>query len=295
MTNVVASILARLKNIAKKNGLVYNDVLRRYATERILKRIELSPYSSQCILKGGTLFVLWREGFDYRPTMDIDLEFRGEASTDGLVRMFREITRMPGGESDGLRIDPKTIQARDIREDDPYGGIRVTMVAYVGHVRQPVQFDVGIGDAVTPRAKKEAFPVLLDMETPRILVYPRETIVAEKFETIVKRGMANSRMKDYYDLLVLRDDKQLDWEVAAKALARTFTRRGTKIPSEVPEGLSDAFADESSKQIQWASFLRKNRLAVGERSLLDVVRELREFFLKLVAPLKVAAGADPSV
>ena len=286
MTNVVASILARLKNIAKENGLVYNDVLRRYATERILKRIELSPYSSQCILKGGTLFVLWREGFDYRPTMDIDLEFRGEASTDGLVRMFQEIALMPSEEFDGLRIDPKTIQARDIREDDPYGGIRVTMVAYVGHVRQTVQFDVGIGDAVTPCAKKEAFPVLLDMEMPRILVYPRETVVAEKFETIVKRGMANSRMKDYYDLLVLRDDKQLDWEVAAKALARTFARRGTAVPAEIPEGLSDAFAADPSKRIQWASFLRKNRLSAGERSLLDVVQELRESFLKLVVPLK---------
>jgi len=93
MKDVVASILARLKNIAKENGLVYNDVLRRYATERILRRIELSPYSSQCILKGGTLFVLWRAGFDYRPTMDVDLEFRGEASAGGLVRMFRRLPR----------------------------------------------------------------------------------------------------------------------------------------------------------------------------------------------------------
>ncbi len=286
MRDVVASILARLKNIAKENGLVYNDVLRRYATERILRRIELSPYSSQCILKGGTLFVLWRAGFDYRPTMDVDLEFRGEASTTGLVRMFREIAELPGREDDGLQIDPKTIQAKDIREDDPYGGIRVTMLAHLGNVRLPMQFDVGIGDAVTPSARRESFPVLLGMDVPKILVYPRETVVAEKFETIVKRGMANSRMKDYYDLLVLRDDATLNLGRTAKALSRTFARRGTKIPAEVPEGLSDGFCREPAKQTQWASFLRKNRLSVGARTLADVVRELREFFFVLIATLK---------
>lgn len=286
MTDVVASILARLKNVAKANGLVYNDVLRRYATERILKRIELSAYSSHCILKGGTLFILWRTGFDYRPTMDIDLEFRGEASPDRLVQMFHEIAMMPGEEIDGLRVDPRTIRAKDIREDDPYGGIRVTLVANVGHVRQPIQFDVGIGDSVTPRARREAFPVLLDMDSPKILVYPRETVVAEKFETIVKRGMANSRMKDYYDLLVLRDDEKLDRNLAAKALMRTFIRRGTEIPREVPDGLSHGFAEDFSKQIQWASFLRKNRLSVGARTMGDVVRELREFFFVLIEALK---------
>ena len=286
MRNVVVSILARLKNIAKENGLVYSDILRRYATERILRRIEQSPYSSQCILKGGTLFVLWRTGFDYRPTMDVDFEFRGESSIDGLVRMFREIAALPGRETDGLQIDPKTILAKDIREDDPYGGIRVTMLAHLGNVRLPMQFDVGIGDAVTPRARREAFPVLLGMDIPKILVYPRETVVAEKFETIVKRGMANSRMKDYYDLLVLRDDEGLDRDMAVKALMRTFARRSTKVPIEVPEGLSDGFAEDFSKQIQWASFLRKNRLSVGARTLLDVVRELREFFFGLITALK---------
>lgn len=283
MKDVVASILARLKNIAKENGLVYNDVLRRYATERILRRIELSPYSSQCILKGGTLFVLWRTGFDYRPTMDVDIEFRGEASADGLVRMFREIAALPGKETDGLQIDPETIRAKDIREDDPYGGIRVTLLAHLGNVRLPMQFDVGIGDAVTPKARRAAFPVLLGMDIPKILVYPRETVVAEKFETLVKRGMANSRMKDYYDLLALRNDERLDRKVAARALMLTFARRGTKIPMEVPEGLSDDFAADPSKQVQWTSFLRKSRLSVGERTLLDVVRELREFFAELVA------------
>lgn len=282
MTDLIASILARLKNIARENGLIYNDVLQRYATECILRRIENSSYSSQCILKGGTLFVLWRPGFDYRPTMDIDLEFRGKASLDRLVRIFQEVASISGEEIDGLHLDTKTIRAQDIREDDLYGGVRIMITAYLGHVRLPVQFDVGIGDAVTPRARKEDFPVLLGMKSPRILVYPRETVVAEKFETIVKRGIANSRMKDYYDLLVLCSDSQLDQEVAAKAVVRTFARRGTIIPKDTPEGLSDAFAQNPTKLGQWKSFLRKNNLSVGKQSLMDIVCELREFFFKLI-------------
>lgn len=282
MTDLVASILARLKNLAHENGIIYNDVLQRYATECILRRIEKSHYSSQCILKGGTLFVLWRPGFDYRPTMDIDLEFRGEVPSGGLIHMFQDIAAISGEEIDGLRLDAKTIRMQDIRQDDPYGGLRLTLIAYLGHVRLPIQFDVGIGDAVTPRAHKEAFPTLLDMESPRILVYPRETVVAEKFETIVKRGVANSRMKDYYDLYVLCNDKKLDREIVVTAIRRTFVRRGTLMPEGTPEGLSDDFARNPIKEAQWKSFLRKNRLLVGERSLRDIVHELRDFFHDLI-------------
>lgn len=95
MKNMAASVLARLKNVAKFNRLVYNEVLSRYGIERVLKRIEKSDYSSQCILKGGTLFIIWSEGFSYRPTMDADLEFRGDGSPENLKRVFEEIAMIP--------------------------------------------------------------------------------------------------------------------------------------------------------------------------------------------------------
>ena len=273
--NLVASILARLKNIAKENDVVYGEILARYAIERVLKRIELSEYASKCILKGGSLFILWTEGFNYRPTMDADLEFRGDGSPTALKAMFKSIAKI--AVDDGISIDDESIDAAEIREDDEYGGVRVTMMGYLGKVRIPVQFDEGIGDAITPAPKKFSFPALLDLPAPKLKIYPRETVIAEKYETIVKRGLANSRMKDYYDLWVLSNDPMVDKEIAKLAIERTFSRRKQKLPETCPDGLVDSFAENKIKLTQWDAFLRKNRLDVGPDSFLDVVRQVRGF------------------
>lgn len=280
--NIAASVLARLKNLAKKHALVYNDVLQRYAVERILKRLEQSPFASKCILKGGSLFIIWSEGFSYRPTMDIDLEFRGTGTVENLLRLFRCLATIPGEEEDGLRIDAETLASAPIRESDAYGGIRMTMKAYIGNVRLPLQFDVGIGDAVTPPPRKARFPALLDGEPPIVKVYPKETVVSEKFETIVRRGFANSRMKDYYDLFVLHSEGGMDSAILRRAIERTFARRRTPLPVLVPEGLSDSFATDSVKLAQWRAFLRKNHLNLKEKSFLDVVSGLKSFFVEIL-------------
>ena len=282
MRNVAASVLARLKNLAKAKGLVYNEVLVRYAIERVLKRLELSPYASKCILKGGSMFIIWNGGFSFRPTMDADIEFRGDGSPASLERVFREVCAMPGVEEDGVAIDAGTVSAFPIREDDQYGGVRVTMMAKIGSVRVPVQVDVGIGDAITPRARSCDFPVMLDHSAPRLKVYPRETVVAEKFQTIVQRGFANSRMKDYYDLWRLSSDSQVDRAVAKLAVERTFERRKTELPISLPEGLSDGFSRDAAKVAQWRSFIRKNRLDVGSMSLEGVVSAIRPFLMGLL-------------
>lgn len=282
MKNVAASVLARLKNLANAKGLVYNEVLVRYAIERVLKRLELSSYASKCVLKGGSMFIVWNNGFSFRPTMDADIEFRGDGSPASLERVFREVCVMPGAEEDGVAIDAGTVSAFPIREDDQYGGVRVTMTAKIGSVRVPVQVDVGIGDAITPRARSCDFPVMLDHSAPRLKVYPRETVVAEKFQTIVQRGFANSRMKDYYDLWRLSSDSQVDRAVAKLAVERTFARRKTELPIALPEGLSDGFARDSAKVTQWRSFVRKNRLDVGSMSLEDVVSAIRPFLMGLL-------------
>ena len=282
MKNVAASVLARLKNLAKSKGLFYNEVLVRYVIERVLRRLELSSYASKCVLKGGSMFIVWNGGFSFRPTMDADLEFRGDGSPEALERVFREICDMPGCEEDGVLLDSGTVSAFPIREDDQYGGVRVTMTAKIGSVRVPIQFDVGIGDVITPQAKACDFPVMLDHSVPRLKVYPRETVVAEKFQTIVRRGFANSRMKDYYDLWRLSADENVDQEVAKLAVTRTFRRRQTELPVAVPEGLSDDFARDAAKVIQWRSFIRKNRLDVGTMSFADIVSTVRSFLMGLV-------------
>ena len=276
--NLQGSILARLKNIAKEHNVVYSEILSRYAIERFLKRIEQSEYASRCILKGGTLFVLWSEEFNYRPTMDADLEFRGEGNPAALSEMFRGLAQFDTIEDDGIRYDSLSVKARAIREDDDYGGVRVSFLAYIGTVRIPVQFDVGIGDAITPPAKKAIFPPLLDISAPKIKVYPKETVIAEKFETIVKRGLANSRMKDYYDLWLLASDSSLQNETVKMAIRRTFARRGTALPKDIPDGLTQSFANDNQKIMQWRAFLRKNRLAVQDCTFAEVVEKIRRYF-----------------
>ena len=280
--NLVASVLARLKNLSKARNVVFGEILLRYAVERILRRIGESAYASQCILKGGALLFVWGDGSSYRPTMDADLELRGDGSPDALADMFLKIAEMPGEEEDGIRIDKKEIKAAPIREDDEYGGVRVTMTAFLGKVRIPVQFDVGIGDAITPPPKKTEFPVLLDGSKPRIKVYPKETVIAEKFETIVKRGLANSRMKDYYDLWMLSRDETVDANMASRAIGRTFRRRKTGLPNHVPDGLLDEFAQNEFKIVQWNAFVRKNRILLANNDFLSIVRDVRKFLMELV-------------
>lgn len=248
----------------------------------MLKRLERSPYASKFILKGGSLFVIWSEGFSYRPTLDADFEFIGDGSPENLKRVFCEIADLPGEEEDGFRIDSDSVHAVPVREDDQYGGVRVAMIARIGKVKVPIQVDVGIGDAVTPSPKMASFPSLLSLDQPAIKIYPRETVIAEKFQTIVKRGMANSRMKDYYDLWVLSRDEAVDLNIVKTAIARTFQRRMTDIPVSTPYGLSDEFGNDAGKEKQWAAFVRKNRLDCRCMSLLDIVSSVRSFIWPII-------------
>lgn len=281
--NLAASVLARLKNVARERNVVYGEILVRYAIERTLKRIEKSPYASKCILKGGSLLMVWGNGSSFRPTMDADLEFRGEGTPESFEKMFREIAKTEGAEEDGLTLDQDSIRAVQIREDDEYGGVRIFMRAFIGNVRIPVQFDVGIGDAITPAARIAQYPALLGGPAPRIKVYPKETVIAEKFETIVKRGLANSRIKDYYDLWMLSKDDSIDLKVVAKAVGRTFKRRMTPIPQDTPDGLRDEFATSKVKIQQWNAFVRKNRILVDGMAFLTIVHVLRSYLSKVLS------------
>jgi len=177
---------------------------------------------------------------------------------------------------DGMVFDAESIVIEDIREDARYGGLRVRLVGKLGNARSTVQLDVGYGDAVTPGPEEAVYPTLLDeFPAPRLRVYPRATVVAEKLEAVVSLDMANSRMKDFYDLRALAEEGLLDPELLAEAIAATFARRGTQVPIEVPLGLSDEFALDHAKTTQWKAFLGKNRLTASE--LTDVVAGIRKW------------------
>lgn len=281
MVDMAASVQARLLNRAKARGEDFNLVLTRYAIERLLYRLSLVPARDVYWLKGALLFDLW---FDvpHRPTRDADFLGFGPADTEVLAATMREICSIVV--DDGMEFDPASITIEEIREEARYGGLRVRLLGRLGNARSAVQLDVGYGDAVTPGPEEAIYPTLLDDQpAPRLRVYPRATVAAEKLEAIVSLGMANSRMKDYFDLRALAREGVLDARLLGDAIAATFQRRGTAIPVDVPLGLSNEFAHDAAKRAQWKAFLGKNRLDAP--MLEEVIVEARRFVKE---PLKLA-------
>ncbi len=276
-TNRAASIRQRLLNRARQEQEPFDAVLNRFGRERLLYRIGISEYRQQFLLKGAMLFALWYD-MPHRPTRDMDLLGFGAGELYVLERVFREITQQPV--DDGLRFS-ETVKAVETRKEADYAGARITVMATLEQARIPLQIDIGFGDLVTPAAEQINYPVLLDdLSPPRLGAYPVYTVVAEKLQAIVSLGMVNTRLKDYFDLQVLLEREQLDEEVLAAAVRRTFAVRSTPLPQEVPLGLSPEFADDFGKQAQWRAFLRANELV--EVPLSDVVERLRTWLMPVL-------------
>lgn len=276
-----ASIHARLLALAKSRKEDFNLTLNRYGLERFLYRLSVSSVREHYWLKGALLFDLW---FDvpHRPTRDADFLGFGPADADTVRKALAQVCRIEV--SDAITFDASSIAIEEIREDARYGGLRVRITGFLGKARCAVQLDIGYGDAVTPGPDEITYPTLLDdLPAPRLRAYPRVAVVAEKTEAIVSLGMANSRMKDYFDLRALAREGTIDPAQLAQALAATFTRRGTSLPEALPLGLSDEFAKDTGKAGQWKAFLGKNRLDAP--SLAEVVAEVRTF---LAEPLRLA-------
>ena len=269
--NLSASILARLLTLAKQRGDDYNLLLNRYGMERLLARVSTSPHADRFLLKGALLFALWYDT-PHRPTKDADLLGFGPDDEANLIATFRDIAAMDLG--DGIVFDPESVKADAIREDNTYGGTRITLVARIGSARCALQIDVGFGDAVTPGPQTVAYPTLLgDFPAPTLRVYPVYTVLAEKYQAMVMLGQANSRMKDFFDLAVIARRTELDGATLAAAIAATFARRHTVLPTDRPLALTTQFSEDAAKLHQWQAFLNKNRIEAaslgGTVALLD--------------------------
>ena len=283
--NLSASVLARLLTLAKQRGDDYSLLLNRFALERLLLRVSTSPHADRFLLKGALLFALWYDT-PHRPTRDADLLGFGPDDEANLVATFREVAAMELG--DGILFDPESVKADAIREDNTYGGTRITLVARIGSARCVLHIDVGFGDAVTPGPQTVAYPTLLDgFEAPTLRVYPVYTVIAEKYQAMVMLGQANSRMKDFFDLAVIARRTELDGATLATAIAATFARRQTALPTERPMALTKQFSEDTAKLRQWQAFLNKNR--IGAASLSDTVALLDDL---LWPPTRVAAASS---
>lgn len=278
------SVQARLVRTASELGVDPNLILTRYAAERLLYRLSRSRHADRFVLKGAMLLVAWL-GDMIRPTRDIDLLGFGDLSDTALIEAFTEIATTDV-EPDGVVFDASTITVARIREENAYGGLRVTLRGSLGPARLHVQIDIGIGDAVYPAPQPIDYPSLLDLPHPRLRAYCPETAIAEKLHAMVTLGSANSRMRDFFDVRTLAQREPFDGQRLARAIRETFERRQTTVPAE-PLALTPAFADVAGKRDQWNAFLRKNGLP--QEDVATVVEDVGSFLLPVVSSL-VARG-----
>lgn len=294
--NMSASVRARLLNLARSTNRDFQELTTRYAVERFLVRLALSKHKDRFILKGAMLYIAWKLD-DKRTTMDLDLLGIGSPDPERLADVFRQICEVHT-EDDGLLFEKDSVTAAPIREEAVYDGVRVVVRVTLGAMPIRLQVDVGFGDAVVPAARQSEFPSLLDEQGPMVKAYSPETVIAEKFNAMVLLGMANSRMKDYFDIWMLSRSFKVEGSVLRDAILNTFAKRQTALPDSLPIGLSEEFSRNESKLLQWQGFVKRQRRQEAAPTLDGVIAVVREFLLPVITSISssvpIPATWDPS-
>ena len=289
VTNIPASILARLRNQSDETNRPFAEVLQYYAMERFLYRLSKTGYADKFILKGGLLFYVWNLPLR-RPTRDID--FRGYVSGNRstLLKIANDVIEVSAPE-DGLVFDSRSVSVNETQLDADYRGIRVKLTALLERTRIPVQIDIGFSDELTPKAEPIEYPnILPDLKTVHMKGYPKESVVAEKFHAMIQHGDLNSRMKDYYDVWLISETFEFDGASLQKAIEATFRNRGAELSIERPISLSMEFARAS--QTRWKNFLNKMKLNNAQvEDFQDVLEKIWKF---LEPPLQAALNQAKS-
>ncbi len=283
-SNLPASIAARLLDRAKRTGDDYQTLLTSFCFERFLYRLGVSDVRERFVLKGAMLLRLWSDQ-PYRATRDLDLLRKGDSSFDAIRRDIRAICTVQVA-PDGVVFDAGVLPIEAIRAEDEHAGARATLPARCGTARLALQIDMGLGDSVWPAPRSCAYPALLDFPPPDVLAYPREAVVAEKFEAMVVLGDRNSRIKDFFDLHHLARRFEFDRVTLAEALRRTFARRRTPIPAEEPIGLTPAYWENPSRPAQVRAFARRAGLTIAGEPGDEFLSLLGAFLLPLFDDLR---------
>ena len=252
-------IKGKVKYLAKAKNLNAQEVLQMYFFERVLERLEKSKYRHSFIIKGG-LLISSLIGIDNRTTMDMDTTVKGIAlEKENIIKIVKEILAIDTG--DGVEFVFEDIT--EIRESDEYENFRVHFSARYGKINNPMKMDITTGDAITPKETVYKYPKMFDDEHIRVMAYPLETILAEKIETIIRRNIATTRMRDFYDVYILYKlyEEKIDLEILKEAIENTSRKRESqKDMAEYKEILEDIVVDEYLKQ-NWENYLRDNPYA----------------------------------
>lgn len=272
--NIAASVRQRLLNKSRETDRPFNELLQYFAMERFLYRLSQSEHAEKFILKGALMFIAWQAPVT-RPTMDIDLLGITDNSIDVIVALMKDVC-LQAVEPDGLIFDAGSISAERIVEDADYAGVRVMFRGALATARIAMQVDIGFGDSIVPDPEMTDYPTILELPAPRIKGYSRESAIAEKFEAMVKLGIINSRVKDFFDIWLLSRQFDFAGQTMAQAVKETFITRGTTISAN-PVALSADFASEPARQIQWQGFVRRNRLQKVPDNFIDIVEAIASF------------------
>jgi predicted nucleotidyltransferase component of viral defense system len=278
--NIPASVRQRLLNKAKQEQRPFNELLQYYGMERFLYRLSRSPYARQFILKGGLMLRIWSAS-ESRPTMDIDMLGRTSNDPDHILQQMQEILTLVV-EPDGIMFDVASLQTEPIKKDADYQGIRVRCLGYLDKARINIQVDLGFGDVVFPEPEASLLPTLLDYPAPELLCYSQESAIAEKFEAMLKLGLLNSRMKDFYDIWLLSQQFDFDGAKLARAISLTLEHRET-VPSEPILPFTEEFAQ--AKQVQWIAFCKRLPQEQIPKDLIIVIVGIQKFLSPMVAAL----------
>ena len=267
------SFKAKIKNMAKDRGIPAQQLQQNFLIEQVLKLIAKSSYKDSFIVKGGYL-IGQLIGLDKRTTMDLDVTLKGTTlSQENLITIFEEIL----SDSDDV-FSFEVDKLEPIRQDDEYGGFSLKLNATFDTLREVVFIDITTGDKITPREITYSMPSLFTNETIEVWTYNLETVLAEKLETIISRGVASTRPRDRYDLFTLyhiRKD-EINFDVLREALANTVEKRGSKEAIDIWENqLNSIETDEYQKQL-WTRYQRQFKYAqdISFEKSVQIVREL---------------------
>ena len=284
--NLPASVRGRLQNKAKEERRPFSEILQYYGMERFLYRFSQSKYADRFILKGALMFTVW-EISGRRTTLDIDFSANFNNQVKSIKKVIKDVCAIRV-KPDGLIFDARTINAQKIKEEADYEGVRVKFHGFLGRARIFMQIDVAFGDVIYPDPKTIDYPVILDFPKPRLKGYPPESVVSEKFEAMVKLGLLNSRMKDFYDVWLMMRQFNFDGAKLIKALKSTFTHRKTPLPEHRPLFAEEIYDEKSDRQTLWSAFLKKGDIEHAPKSLNAVANEIEKFLIK---PLDTLRGS----
>jgi len=272
------SVKDRLKNYAVKNGCTFQEALTYYGLERTIYRISMSKYADHFVLKGGIfLYAVFDRNYE-RATTDVDLLARRISnSRDEMKSIFRDI--LSQNYDDAVLFDADSITVENITEFKEYHGLHISAVCYLDRTRIPISIDIGFGDVIYPDTVKMDFPIILDMDPPRINVYSLESSIAEKVEAIIHNGYLNSRYKDFYDIYVLSQKYEFSYETLRRAVKETFENRKTQMTMDSAV-FSDEFLNDQLHKARWSSFLKKKEVLI-QASMSDVLDRIKAFVYPL--------------